>query len=273
MAQHWLVRYVNSEGTSYTRDNSFLTLQVNAAGQAVDGMTLTDFDVAYAHTIDQLPPMAEMTKRVRALAARLASLQKAALVDKYTGPVLFEGQGAAEIFCQGIGNVLVGVPRVVVDDSRLENIYNNNAGFADRIGARILPDFLTITDDPSVHDFHGQPLFGGYQFDDEGVKASPHVIVQTNSEAPSSLARLLPGTTQSTASKRGMYPSPTNLIVSASRTMTADQLKADFLRRIADRGLPFGIVVAASATPSSQQLNRSVIIIRQQQWRPRIPTH
>ena len=100
-----------------------------------------------------------MTKRVRALATRLASLQKAALVEKYTGPLLFEGQGAAEIFCQGIGNVLVGVPRVVVDDSRLENIYNNNAGFADRIGARILPDFLTITDDPSVHDFHGQPLF------------------------------------------------------------------------------------------------------------------
>jgi hypothetical protein len=263
MAQHWLVRYVNSEGTRYTRDNSFLTLQVNAAGQAVDGMTLTDFDVAYAHTIDQLPPMTEMTKRVRALATRLASLQKAALVEKYTGPVLFEGQGAAEIFCQGIGNVLVGVPRVVVDDSRLENMYNNNAGFADRIGARILPDFLTITDDPSVQDFHGQPLFGGYQFDDEGVKASPHVIVQNGILKLLLHSRaLLPGTTQSTASKRGMYPSPTNLIVSASRTMTADQLKADFLRRIADRGLPFGIVVRRIGNPQlSQQLNRSVIII------------
>jgi hypothetical protein len=262
-AQHWLVRYVNSEGTSYSRDSSFLTLQVNAAGQAVDGMTLTDFDVAYAHTIDQLPPMTEMTKRVRALAARLASLQKAALVDKYTGPVLFEGQGAAEIFCQGIGNVLVGVPRVVVDDSRLENIYNNNAGFADRIGARILPDILTITDDPSVHDFHGQPLFGGYQFDDEGVKASPHVIVQNGTLKLLLHSRaLLPGTTQSTASKRGMYPSPTNLIVSAGRAMTADQLKADFLRRIAERGLPFGIVVRRIGNPQlSQQLNRSVIII------------
>jgi hypothetical protein len=263
MAQHWLVRYVNSEGTSYTRDNSFLTLQVNAAGQAVDGMTLTDFDVAYAHTIDQLPPMTEMTKRVHALAARLASLQKAALVEKYTGPVLFEGQGVAEIFCQGIGNVLVGVPRVVVDDSRLENIYNNNAGFADRIGARILPDFVTITDDPSVHDFHRQPLFGGYQFDDEGVKASPHVIVQNGILKLLLHSRaLLPGTTQSTASKRGMYPSPTNLIVSASRTMTANQLKADLLRRVADRGLPFGIVVRRIGNPQlSQQLNRSVIII------------
>ena len=59
-----------------------------------------------------------------------------------------------------------------------------------------------------------------------------------------------------------MYPSPTNLIVSASRSMTADQLKADFLRRIADRGLPFGIVVRRIGNPQlSQQLNRSVIII------------
>jgi hypothetical protein len=36
--------------------------------------------------------------------------------------VLFEGQGAAEIFCQGIGNVLVGVPRVVVDSGMVLSV-------------------------------------------------------------------------------------------------------------------------------------------------------
>ena len=262
-ANHWYTRYVNSEGTSYTRDVSFVTLQANAFAQATDGMTLTDFDTMYAHALDQLPPMAEMTKRVRALATRLTSLQQAALVEKYTGPVLFEGQAAAEIFYQGVGNVLVAVPRVVIDDPRFEAVFNNNTGLTDRIGSRILPDYLSVSDNPLATDFHGQSFFGGYPVDDEGVKASAHTIVQNGVLKTLLHTRaLLPGTAESTGNKRGMSASPSNLIVSAGRSMTASQLKADLIRRVTDRGLPFGIIVRRIGNPQiTLSLNRTVVII------------
>jgi predicted Zn-dependent protease len=262
-ASHWLTRYVNSEGTAYTRDTSFATLQINAAAQAVDGMTLTDFDVVYGRTLDQLPSQEEMVKRVRAMGARLTNLQKAPMVEKYTGPVLFEGQAAAELFFQGLGSVLLGVPRVVVDDSRLESLYNSNAGLADRIGSRILPDFLSITDNASAVDFQDKPLFGGYQLDDEGVKAAPVTLVQNGILKTLLHSRaLLPGTTQSTASKRGMYPSPSNLMISASKAMPPEQLKAELIRMAKQRGNEFGIVVRRVGNPSlAMALNRSVIII------------
>lgn len=259
---HWLTRYVNSEGTTYTRDNSFATLQVNAATQAMDGMTLTDFDVMYGRSMEQLPPREEMTRRVRALAARLASLQNAPLVEKYTGPVLFEGQAAAEIVFQGLGSALVGVPRVVVDDSRLEGIFNSNGGLADRIGSRILPDFLSITDNPAAVAFQGKPLLGGYQVDDEGVKAGPTTVVQNGILKTLLHSRaLLPGTTLSTASKHGFTLSPSNLTVSASKTMTATELKADLIRIVKQRGIEFGILVRRIGNPSlAMALNRSMVI-------------
>jgi hypothetical protein len=99
--------------------------------------------------------------------------------------------------------------------------------------------------------------------DDEGVKAASHTVVQNGILKTLLHSRaLLPGTTQSTASKRGMFPSPSNLLLSASKTMTAAELKADLIRRVKDRGADFGIQVRRVGNPSlSMALNRSVIII------------
>jgi hypothetical protein len=116
-------------------------VQISAATQAVDGMTLSDFDVMYGRSVDQLPSRDDQIKRVKALAARLTGLRTAALVERYTGPVLIEGQAAAEVFLQGLANVLVGVPRIVVDDLRFEAAYNSNTGLSDRIGAAFCPTF------------------------------------------------------------------------------------------------------------------------------------
>jgi predicted Zn-dependent protease len=262
-ANNWLTHYVNSEGSSYTRQISFATVQVNASTQATDGMTLTDFDVMYGRTMDELPQPAEMARRVRGLATRLNSLRQAALVERYTGPVLFEGQAAGELFFQGIASALVGVPRVVVDDLRFESAYNSDGGLAGKIGARILPDFLSITDNPATREFQGKPLYSGYQVDDEGVKAGPTVLVEKGVLKTLLHTRaLIAGTTQSTASRRGPFPSPSNLIIAADKAMKEDQLKAELIRLVKQRGKEYGIVVRRMGNQSlAASLNRSVIII------------
>jgi hypothetical protein len=48
-------RFVNSEGTWYTRQNARASWQVNAATQATDGMPVADFETFYGRTLAELP--------------------------------------------------------------------------------------------------------------------------------------------------------------------------------------------------------------------------
>lgn len=129
---------------------------------------------------------------------------------------------------------------MVVDDLRFERMYSANGGFADRVGARVLPEFLTVTDDPSAHEFHGQILYGGYPVDDDGVTPHPTVVVENGILKTLLHTRaLVPVTTQSTASRRGNGPMPSNLLIAAGKTMSSNQLRAELLRMAKQRGLDF----------------------------------
>lgn len=94
----WLTRYINSEGTSYVRPATTAAITINADAQALDGMPISDFEVIRADSIEHLPPREEIVKRIRALQSRLEALRKAVVVERYTGPVLFEPDAASELF-------------------------------------------------------------------------------------------------------------------------------------------------------------------------------
>lgn len=259
-----LTRFVNSEGTWYTRQNARASWQVNAATQATDGMPVSDFDTSYGRTLAELPSRDDMTKRVRALQSRLEKLRTAALVERYNGPVLFEGQAAAEMALQGLANAVVGVPRLVVDDSRFEAMFASDAGtYVDKIGGKVLPDFLSLKDDPTAREFQGKPLFGGYQVDEEGVKARSTMLVDRGVFQTMLRSRsLIPNTTQSTGSRRSMGAMVSNLVFSAEKSMTADQLKAEFLRVVKQRNKEYGIVVRRLGNSSlALAMNRGRTII------------
>src|ERR1039457_163220 len=59
-----LMRYLNSEGTSYTRQSSLVSITTTAETQAVDGMPLTDFDAVFAGSLKDLPSRSDMTQRI-----------------------------------------------------------------------------------------------------------------------------------------------------------------------------------------------------------------
>jgi hypothetical protein len=258
----WRTCYVNSEGSSYTRGKSFVQLETNADTQAIDGMPLTDFDVVYAHSMAELPPREALEKRVRSLAARLVELRKAQLLDRYTGPVLFEGQSAAELFLQAVGSAMVGTPRTVVDDIRFEGMFQNNGGFADKVGARIFPDFLALKDAPATRDFRGMPLFGSYRVDDDGVKAGETVLVDKGFLQTLLHTRaLIPDTTHSTANRRSTGAMPSNLLFSTEKQMTEEQLKVELIRMASQRHKEYGILVRRMGNPMLQAtLGRSWVI-------------
>jgi predicted Zn-dependent protease len=247
-ANRWTTWYVNSEGTSYTRAKSLATLQVNADTQASDGMPLVDFDVAYARSVADLPSREEMTKRIRALTTRLAAAKKAPLVERYSGPVLFEGQASAELFFQSLAGALTGAPRTVTDGGVMGNAFamafNSNGGLADRVGARILPDFVSLKDAPALRDYNGQPLFGGYQVDDDGVKAGETSVVDRGILQTLLHSRsLIANTTHSTANRRAAGVMASNLVFTAEKPMSSEQLKNELIRMVKQRNKEYGILV------------------------------
>jgi PmbA/TldA metallopeptidase C-terminal domain len=259
----WITRYLNSEGTSYVRTMSDATWQMEADAQASDGMPIADAEAIRASSLEQLPKQEEIVKRIRAFQARMERLRSAGIVERYTGPVLFEPGAAAELFLQAMASALAGVPRPVVEDLRFQRVYSANGGFADRVGARIFPEFLTVTDNAAATEFHGQPLYGGYPVDDDGVAPHPTIVVDHGILKTLLHSRaLLPGTTHSTASRRSNGPMPSNLFVSADKSLASADLKAELVRTAKQRGSEFGLVVRRISNPMLQsQLGRSRVII------------
>jgi hypothetical protein len=99
--------------------------------------------------------------------------------------------------------------------------------------------------------------------DDDGVTPHPTVLVDKGILKTLVHTRaLIPGTTRSTANRRGNGPMPSNLLITSDKSRTLEELRAELLRMTKQRGNDFGIVVKRMANPMTQSpLNRSRIII------------
>jgi predicted Zn-dependent protease len=243
-------RYINSDGSVFTRSQPMLKIQINAQTQAPDGTPVSDSLEFYGHTLADLPAKADLLARTRAMGDRILKLRAAPSEDHYNGPVLFEGEAAPEILMQQFADGLVATRTPVSDDARFEMFFNQlmsqmgGNSFADKIGGRVLPDFLSLSDNPLLASYHGALLLGASRIDDDAVatretKLVDHGLLKTL------LATRVPtkAVPQSTGSRRGWGPAPSNLIVATDKATTEADLRADLLRRVKERGLGYGIVV------------------------------
>lgn len=245
-------RYVNSEGTTFVRSAPQVTLLAQAETQAPDGMPLYDFLLLYGRSMDDLPPKAELAGRIRALGENLARLRQAPLAENYNGPVLMEGQAAAELFGRVFGPKLLATRRPVSDNPQFEMMSAQMGNpFLDRIGARVLPRTFSVTDDPTAERFGTVLLVGGSKVDDEGIPTQPTKLVE-GGILKTLLATRNPvrGVTHSTGSRRGGGPAPSNLIVTAEEGRDDKELRAELLKLAQQRGSAYAIVIRRVANPT-----------------------
>lgn len=248
--QDGFVRYVNSEGTSFTRAAPRVKLEVQAWAQAPSALPIAESDELFARSMDELPARRTLLERARAVRARVLALRAAPTLERYSGPVLFEGIAAAELFGQQFAPGLAALRRPVADDPRYELGMDRvvaqmgGASFADRIGGRVLPAFLSVTDQPLRDRLRGAPLLGGSRVDDDGVAARETRLVERGI-LKTLLATRVPtrDVRASTGSRRGPGAAPANLVVTADRPWTAARLRKELLRRAKARGLDHGVVV------------------------------
>ncbi len=239
------VRYLNSEGTQYTRQEPRITFNAHAATQAADGTPLDDFVWLYARSLAEVPSADELANRVRTLGQRLTDLRGAPEIDLYNGPVLVEGDAAPQLFRLIFVPDLLGERRPMMDNSlgMMRTTQGENP-FIDKIGARVLPDFLSVTDNPTLANFDGKPLAGSCKVDEDGIPTREVKLVDKGIlQTLLSTRDPVRGIEHSTGSRHDGQAAPSNVFVVADNGLTEDQLRAKFLEMVKQRNKEYGIVV------------------------------
>ena len=258
-------RYVNSEGTSYTRSEPLITLEVSAETQAPDGQPISDAFTVYGHDAAALPSKDVLLARVRQMAALIVQLRSAASLDRYNGPVLFEGTAAGEIVLQQFGSGFATSRTPTSDNPLFEKGFTQasdrmgGASFQEKIGARVLPSFMSVRDNPLQTSFNGAALLGTSSVDEDGVKTRETVLID-HGILKHLLASRVPvsGILQSTGSRHGGGPLPSNIFVTSEKTLSAGELKNELLRRAKERGLDYALVVRRAGVGSSERARQMV---------------
>ena len=248
--RNYYTRYINSEGSTFTRAQPFFKLQINAQTQAPDGLPVSDSIAFYGRILADLPAKDVLISRTRAMADRILKLRAAASIERYNGPVLFEGDAAGEVFAQQFATGLMAVRTPVSDDPRFEMFFNQmmsqlgGGSLIDKLGGRVLPEFLSVSDNPLRSDYQGAKLLGASKIDDDAVRTRETKLVE-HGMLKTLLATRVPvrAIPHSTGSRRGWGPTPGNLFVTSEKSETNDELRKELLRRAKDRGLDYGIVV------------------------------
>ncbi len=243
--------YVNSEGTSFVRVTPTTAVHLYGGTQATDGAPLRDAVVAFEASPADLRDGAAFAAEARRLAARLAALRRVPPAEPYLGPVLFEGEAAAQLVSRVLAPALVAERHPLSDEPMFEQFMERNGdGLLDQLGRRILPRFLSVTDDPSVRRYEGR-FIGGYLVDDDGVPARATKVVERGILRTLLTTRVpVPGIPRSTGNRWGDDGVATNLFVTVDSGLTADQLRQRLLALAAERGAPYAVVVRRIGDPT-----------------------
>jgi hypothetical protein len=263
-------RLVNTEGTIVRIPQKLATVEISASSLAADGRRVWDHDLVTVLETSQLPAEQELARRTDKIAADVDALSKAPAGDDYTGPVLFEQEAAAQMMAQSLTDAIrlqrkpIAPPGANVQGSeRIESVW------VSRVGSKVLPEWLSLTDDPHETAFRGTVLAGHYDVDDEGVPAQRVTIVENGvlkqflfSRQPvrsfnaSNGHGRLPGGFGSEAAAIG------NLFVQASQTVPEAQMKGKLLEAVKAAGLKYGMLIRKIDFPSTANLQESQSMAR-----------
>jgi hypothetical protein len=250
----------NNEGTTLRYPEDLTFLRVRAFTQAPDGMPLRDAEVFQAGDLSLFPSELDLKRGITAVAEELTALTKAPIGETYDGPVMFEPRAAAQLFAQVLGDNLKISRKPIGEPGR--NVPYLPSELETKAGARILPEWMDVVDDPAQTEWQGQPLFGHYGFDMEGVRPQPLNLVEKGVLKAFLLTRtpVMKGFEASNghARMRGnfaqMAPGFGNLFIRASQAVSSEELKKKLVDLVKQRNKPYGLLVRKLDFPSGMSL-------------------
>jgi TldD protein len=230
--------FVSSEGAHVSTPNHVARLVVVARTRAADGMDLFRVETFEADKLSNLPDQKTLTAKTEAMAKNLEDLRTAPITEPFNGPAILSGRAAAVFFHEVLGHRLEGQRQRGDEEGQT---------FTKLLGKPILPTFLSVADDPTLADFHGTPLSGHYNFDDEG-QAARRVDLVRDGVLQTFLMSRLPVASFATSNGHGRAQTgrmPTgrqgNLIVTSSKSVSDAELRQLLIAEAKKQGKPYGL--------------------------------
>lgn len=237
--------YLNSEGTVVRNGEEIYHMSISGNTQAEDGMRLERAAGFAAKSLREMPTAAEFVGRAESLVASFKQLREAPLADEdYHGPVLLSADSASTVFASLIGENLLGHKPELGQNARVRG------QFASSYKTRVLPEFLSVVDDPSLGEAEGRTLLGHYEVDDEGVRAQRVPLIEKGVLVSYLLGRQpirdFPASNgHGRAAVPLSWPAPGlgNLVVRSSDPVAPEELMKKLIAMCKDRGLEYGYYV------------------------------
>jgi predicted Zn-dependent protease len=226
--------FVNSEGFRHRVGETGIGMILLASAQSEDGMKMSDYEIFMGRVEKDLPSEEAIEKGARALAERLTKLTQAPVAEEYRGPLLLEGQAASEFFVQTLAPSLGNAHEPVGQDNPMMAMMGNNGQggnlLKEKLGKKVLPGFISVTDDPGAKEFAGSALLGGFEIDDDGVKAQKLTLVEKGTLKTFCMGRIpARAIAKSNGHGKGGAGRISNLFISSDAPKKPEELRARLL--------------------------------------------
>jgi predicted Zn-dependent protease len=238
------VYFVNTEGTITRQGYAAYSVQLLGETQAADGMRLGRSPFYMAATAAELPQPAKLQADMAKMLGTLKDLREAPLVEEdYRGPVLFSNDAATDVFTGMVGMNVLGIRPKPGESAR------TIGEFSSSYKSRVLPDFLSVVDDPTMKSFQGKSLIGTYEIDEEGVRAQAVPLIKDGMLVDYLLSRMpirdFPNSNGHGRAAPGQPPiaSIGNLIVQPKQPLPAEELKKKLIEMCKQQNKPYGYYV------------------------------
>jgi predicted Zn-dependent protease len=191
--------------------------------------------------LEELPTRDALMGEAKKMLETVVALRQAPIVEEeYRGPVLFAADAADDIVASLIGQNVLG------QKPQLGKPNRTTGAFATSYKTRVLPNFLSVVDDPTLKVFQGKSLVGSYAVDSEGVKAKAVNAIENGMLANYLIGRQ-PIRDFSTSNGHGRaapgnFPGPSLgvLLVKSSEAQSPEELKKKVIQMVTDQGLAYG---------------------------------
>jgi len=231
--------FVNSEGSVIQQGNTQWSLSMLARTKAADGMDLFQYKSFDSHSLEGLADEKTVQSTIEQMAKDLLALREAPVIEPYSGPAILAGQAAGVFFHEIFGHRIEGHRQK--DESEGQT-------FTKKVNQPVLPDFISVYDDPTIKKNGGTDLMGFYLYDDEGMKAQRVTVVEKGVLKNFLMSRSpVVGFDKSNGHGRksvGYEPVARqgNLIIEASKTVSEEKLRELLIQECKKQGKPFGLI-------------------------------
>ncbi len=231
--------FVNNEGSKLQHGQKYLRIFVRASTKAEDGMELSQFRTFSAATEAGLPSEKELTKEFQKAIDQVLALREAPLVEPYSGPAILMNRAAAVFFHEIFGHRIEGHRQKDVEEGQT---------FTKKVGEEILPEFISVHDDPTRAKWGDVDLRGYYRFDDEGAPARDVTLVE-NGVLKTFLMSRSPVQDFDKSNGHGrrspganVVSRMANTIVSSTKTTSFESLRGMLIEECRKQDKPYGLM-------------------------------